>query len=191
MKFLLTLLTHPCHYRIEALHYQTFKTKRMEQTLKQVNQVITPAELLKHWQGHRDLTRRTIEAFPEEAFFSYSIGGMRTFAEMTMELLGIAAPALKEIVTGKMGELVEQVEHGNKKETILQLWDEATEEINALYAQIPVERFHETILLFGKYEGTIWSSIFYFIDNEIHHRGQGYVYLRALGIEPPHFWSRP
>ena len=28
----------------------------------------------------------------------------------------------------------------------------------------------------------------YVIDNEIHHRGQGYVYLRALGIEPP---SRP
>ena len=30
----------------------------------------------------------------------------------------------------------------------------------------------------------------YAIDNEIHHRGQGFVYLRALGIEPPHFWER-
>ena len=28
------------------------------------------------------------------------------------------------------------------------------------------------------------------IDNETHHRGQGYVYLRALGIEPPQFWER-
>jgi uncharacterized damage-inducible protein DinB len=28
------------------------------------------------------------------------------------------------------------------------------------------------------------------IDNEIHHRGQGYVYLRALGIEPPPFCER-
>ena len=26
--------------------------------------------------------------------------------------------------------------------------------------------------------------------NEIHHRGQGYVYLRALGIEPPPFYER-
>ncbi|MGZ5248500.1 MAG: DinB family protein [Flavitalea sp.] len=33
--------------------------------------------------------------------------------------------------------------------------------------------------------------MFYFIDNEIHHRGQGYVYLRSLGIEPPFFWDRP
>ncbi|MEJ7681733.1 MAG: DinB family protein [Segetibacter sp.] len=36
----------------------------------------------------------------------------------------------------------------------------------------------------------MWSSIFYFIDNEIHHRAQGYVFLRSLGIEPPHFWER-
>ena len=32
--------------------------------------------------------------------------------------------------------------------------------------------------------------LFYVIDNEIHHRGQGYVYLRALGIEPPLFYDR-
>jgi uncharacterized damage-inducible protein DinB len=30
----------------------------------------------------------------------------------------------------------------------------------------------------------------YWIDNEIHHRGQAYVYLRALGIEPPAFYDR-
>ena len=28
------------------------------------------------------------------------------------------------------------------------------------------------------------------VDNEIHHRGQGYVYLRALGIAPPAFYDR-
>jgi len=28
----------------------------------------------------------------------------------------------------------------------------------------------------------IWFFIFYWIDNEIHHRGQAYVYLRSLGI---------
>jgi uncharacterized damage-inducible protein DinB len=30
----------------------------------------------------------------------------------------------------------------------------------------------------------------YFLDNEIHHRGQGYVYLRELGVEPPAFYQR-
>lgn len=155
-----------------------------------LKQVITPSELLKHWQGHRGLTRRTIEAFPEDAFFNYSIGGMRTFADMVMELLGIAGPGIKEIATGEIQELIEEVDHGNKKAKILELWDEATDEINTYWAQIKLEQFQQNIKIFGQYEGTIWSSIFYFIDNEIHHRGQGYVYLRALGIEPPFFYER-
>ncbi|AZJ34627.1 DinB family protein [Tenacibaculum singaporense] len=155
-----------------------------------LEQVITPSELLAHWQGHRGLTRRTIEAFPEEAFFNYSIGGMRTFADMVMELLGIAGPGIKEIATGEIQELIEDVDHGNKKTKILELWDEATDEINTYWAQIKPDQFQQKIKIFGQYEGTVWSSIFYFIDNEIHHRGQAYVYLRALDIEPPYFYER-
>ena len=94
------------------------------------------------------------------------------------------------MVTGNTEDLNEHFDHGNKKEKLLELWDKATEEINTYFAQLPEERFHDRVMLFGKYEGTICSSIFYFIDNEIHHRGQGYVYLRALGIQPPFFWER-
>lgn len=152
--------------------------------------VITAAELLTHWQGHRSLTRRVIEAFPQEALFTHSIGGMRSFAQMCMELLGIAGPGLREIVTGKVNSLNEHFELGNSKQKLLQAWDDATLEINECWAQLNPGQFHETILAFGKYEGTVISSIFYFIDNEIHHRAQGYVYLRSLGIEPPAFWDR-
>lgn len=162
----------------------------METTLNKPFQVITPEALLNHWQGHRALTRRVIEAFPEEAFFNHTIGGMRTFAEMVMELLGIAAPGIKEIATGKMEPLNEHIAHNNQKAKLLELWDEATEDINTYWAQIKPEQFQKDIKIFGQYEGTVWSSIFYFIDNEIHHRGQGYVYLRALGIEPPFFFER-
>jgi uncharacterized damage-inducible protein DinB len=55
---------------------------------------------------------------------------------------------------------------------------------------IPSERFQEIDVAFGMYEGTGFYTIFYWIDNENHHRGQGYVYLRSLGIEPPAFWDR-
>lgn len=162
----------------------------MKTTVELNKQVITVSELLEHWQGHRGLTRRVIEAFPEKEFFNYSIGGMRTFADITMELLGIAGPGIKEIATGKTAELKEHFNHENIKAKILQLWDETTEIINQYWAQIKPEQFHETIKAFGQYEGTVYSSIFYFIDNEIHHRGQGYVYLRSLGVEPPAFWER-
>lgn len=153
-------------------------------------QVISPANLLEHWQGHRRLTRRVIETFPEEAFFNYRIGGMRTFAELTMEILGIGAPGIKEIATGNTTPLEEHIDHGNKKAHLLDMWDKATQEIDQYFAEIPEARFQEHIKIFGQYEGTVWSSIFYFIDNEIHHRGQGYVYLRFLNIEPPAFYER-
>jgi uncharacterized damage-inducible protein DinB len=73
---------------------------------------------------------------------------------------------------------------------LLRLWDESTEEIDRLWPQIAPSRFRETITAFGQYEGTVHSLLLYVIDNEIHHRGQGYVYLRALGLEPPPFWER-
>jgi uncharacterized damage-inducible protein DinB len=159
-------------------------------TTDQTVSVITSAELLAHWQGHRKLTRRLIEAFPEKEFFEYSIAGMRPFAKMVQELLAIAAPGLREIVGGATEQLNEDIKEANSKANILALWDKSTEELNSYWAQLSDERFHETILAFGKYEGTVYSSILYFIDNEIHHRGQGYVYLRSLGIEPPPFWDR-
>lgn len=154
-------------------------------------QVITSENLLKHWQGHRALTRRVIEAFPEKDFFTFSIGGMRPFSQLTAELLSIGAPALKGIVSRNEGSYDEaEAAKLTTKEEFLKKWDEATESINASWKQLKTEDFPETFNLFGQYEFPIIENILYFIDNEVHHRGQGYVYLRALGIEPPFFWER-
>jgi uncharacterized damage-inducible protein DinB len=153
------------------------------------NQIISKDQLLAHWQGHRGLTRRLIEAFPEEALFNHSIGGMRTFAGMVGELLGIAGPGTKGMATGDWSPL-EEHPAATTKEQLLKLWDEATEEINTYWPQIPEAFFQDDTKVFGQYDGKAYSSILYFIDNEIHHRGQGYVYLRSLGVEPPPFWDR-
>jgi uncharacterized damage-inducible protein DinB len=151
-------------------------------------QVITPEDLLKHWQGHRALTRRVIELFPEKDFFEFSIGGMRTFAKLTDELLAIAVPGLKGIVTKETKPFNEGEEKMVFKAQYLEKWDQATEEINKYWEKLSIEDFNETFNLFGQYEFPVIQNILYFIDNEVHHRGQGYVYLRALNIEPPFFW---
>ncbi|MCD0470056.1 DinB family protein [Flavobacterium sp. JAS] len=153
-------------------------------------QVITPEDLLKHWQGHRALTRRVIEAFPEKDFFEFSIGGMRPFSKLVDELLAIAAPALKGIVNRDSKPYTEGTEKLIFKAQYLEKWDESTAEIDKYWQQLSVEDFGETFNLFGQYEFPIIHNVFYFIDNEVHHRGQGYVYLRALEIEPPFFWER-
>ena len=150
--------------------------------------VITPEQLLEHWQGHRRLTRRVIEAFPEDQLFSFTVGSMRPFGVMALEMFNMAVPTLKGVIT-------EEWETSDNrgalpKEELLQRWDESTEEINTLWPQIPAERFQETMTAFGQWTMPVYDLFFYLIDNEIHHRGQGYVYLRALEIEPPFFPDR-
>ena len=152
--------------------------------------IITPQSLLNSWQGHRSLTKKTIECFPEKELFEFSVGGMRPFADIAKELLAIAAPGLKSIVTGTQDPYDAKMAHLKTKQDILQAWDESTEQINSYFPQISLERFHEMFNLFGEYKFPVIQNVQYFIDNEIHHRGQGYVYLRALGIEPPKFWER-
>lgn len=149
---------------------------------------ITPEQLLSHWQGHRGLTRRTIEAFPEEHLFTYSIGGMRPFGKLVGEMLRMSVPTLEGIVTRAWQD--EDREPAVTKEGVLAAWDDDTKRIDALWSQIPAGRLQEDDLAFGQWSGKTYWILMYVIDNEIHHRAQGYVYLRALGIEPPAFYER-
>ncbi|HTJ51729.1 MAG TPA: DinB family protein [Cyclobacteriaceae bacterium] len=163
------------------------KTNVMQETT--LSPVITPEAFLAHWQGHRRVTRRVIEAFPEDKLFSFSVGGMRPFAELATEMIRMSSPGIDGILTGKWDRF-DYSPAGTTKKELLQQWDEVTEKINTLWPQIPAQRFLENDIAFGQYEGPIYGTLLYFVDNEIHHRGQGYVYLRALGIEPPPFWNR-
>ncbi|MBS1522660.1 MAG: damage-inducible protein DinB [Bacteroidetes bacterium] len=155
----------------------------------------SPESILDHWQGHRRLTRKVIEAFPERELFDHCIGGMRPFAEMIKEIIGIADAGMQDLFTSTETPINELSHHSGKsftntKEDILNTWDDVTYKIDCLWPLIPRQRFHETMKAFGTYEGITSDIIFYWIDNEIHHRAQGYVYLRSLGIQPPAFWDR-
>lgn len=153
-----------------------------------MSSVLTPEQVLAHWQGHRRLTRRAIDAFPEDKLLSFSIGGMRPFALLAMECVALT-PIARGVATGQWPAFVPPIAPANKA-ALLAAWDQATDEINAAWPTIPAHRFAEVDKAFGQWENTGIASILYAIDNEIHHRGQGYVYLRALGIEPPAFFDR-
>lgn len=150
--------------------------------------VLSAEDLLRNWQGHRSLTRRTIEAFPDDDLFNFSLGEMRPFAEMVFEFIGMAVPIVDGVATGKWEKYA-----GAKpvsKSELLELWDKQTRDLDAKFPNIPPHRFAEVDTAFGQWKMPGIATIQYAIDNEIHHRGQAYVYLRALGIEPPHFWER-
>ncbi len=149
---------------------------------------ITPDALLAHWQGHRRVTRRVIDAFPDDQLFSFSVGGMRPFGKLAMEILTMGVSMVQGAISGDWS--TPHTWDPRPKAEVLRLWDEGTERLDALWPQIPPQRFQETLTAFGEFTDVLHNLILYVIDNEIHHRGQGYVYLRALGIEPPAFYDR-
>jgi uncharacterized damage-inducible protein DinB len=149
---------------------------------------VTPEGLLEHWQGHRRLTRRVIEAFPEDQLNTFAVGGMRPFGLLVLELLVMGAPMARGVATGEWDSSFDR--DPLEKAELLRQWDEGTEQIKTYWSQFRPGVFDETLTAFGQYTDRTSTLLLYVIDNEIHHRAQGYVYLRALGIDPPPFWER-
>ena len=151
--------------------------------------VLTHEQLLEYWQGHRRLTRRTIEAFSDDTTFaSFSVSGMRPFAKLVNEFFSMSVPTLVGIVSGEW--IMREEAPPTTREEALRRWDADTTQIEILWPRIPEERLQETDTTFSGYETRVNDLLFYVIDNEVHHRSQGYVYLRALGIVPPQFPER-
>ena len=154
---------------------------------------ITSEGLLKHWQGHQRLTRRVLEAFPEDKVFTFTPASpMRPFSALVLEITGMVAPTLAGLITGHWEQPdweAAKKEQPTKAE-LLAHWDRTAETLQEAFPKIPEASFHETHTAFGQWKMAGSELISYLIDNEIHHRAQGYVYLRLLGVEPPPFYER-
>ena len=150
--------------------------------------LLSPAQYLHHYQGHRQLTRNVIQAFPDDQLFTFkATKTMRPFGEIAWELHLVSEMTLNGLESGQWDE-----PNWNKpadKTVLLEAWDELTEQFNQRFAQISLEQYPKNHKLpWGDMTGL--TALLYNIDNEVHHRGQGYVYLRALDIEPPLFYQR-
>lgn len=152
---------------------------------------LTPELLLAHWLGHRRLTRRVIEAFPEDALFGFTLAGMRSFGAMMDEVGRFHVPVLQGAVDGAWRWPARgEPDPPPVRDRLLADRDRDDAALAELLPRVPGARFlEEREPLPGRREPVV-ATLLYFLDNEIHHRGQGTVYLRALGIEPPPFYRR-
>jgi uncharacterized damage-inducible protein DinB len=148
--------------------------------------LMTPTTLLEHWQGHRRVSRQTIELFPEDQLFGFQPAPpMRSFGELMIEVTGMIEPTLKGAEVGDFswagfGSMT-------SKAQLLEAWDANTTQINEAFARIPETRWTETVTAYN-FTQPMSDFIRYLLENEIHHRAQGYVYLRLLKLEPPFFY---
>ena len=85
--------------------------------------IVTASDLLKNWQGHRRLTRKVIDAFPEDKLFSFSVGGMRPFSELAWEFIRMAVPIAEGVATGKWQEFDMSKSSVTTKSELLRVWE--------------------------------------------------------------------
>ncbi|AFZ67872.1 DinB family protein [Deinococcus peraridilitoris] len=148
-------------------------------------------ELLAHWEGHRRLTRRTIERFPTDALFTFTPAPpMRPFGTMMLEVLGMVQPTLHGLLHGVWERSLQDFSAVETKEALLAAWDETGSWLQAQWAVLPAQRLADVESVYGMPRQTNVHVVLYLLDNEVHHRAQGFVYLRLLGIEPPAFYER-
>ena len=148
---------------------------------------LTEEILLQNYQDAHWLTRQVIEAFPEKELFTFSIGGMRPFSEMIKEFIGIWDYILAEALSTQHISLFEQDKFPATKTELLALRDQVL--VSLLSECKMIQNYGQEISPY-QMKFSIAQWILYIIENETHHRGQAYVYLRALGIQPPFFWKR-
>ena len=152
-----------------------------------MKELLTPEALLTNLKDVRALTRNVIEAFPEKELFEFSVANLRPFSQMVEEFLMITNYIFTETLHEKHTPFYTEGQFPTTKAEVLALWDRASEILDREWKEVGDYTQSLTI-----YQMTFSFSqwILYAIENESHHRGQGYTYLRALGIEPPFFWAR-
>lgn len=152
--------------------------------------ILTASQLLRWWTGHRQLTRQVLEAFPEDDFSTFSIGGMRTAADMAHELLQLGGALAHGVATGEWPDEFQSDNQLTSKAEMLAAWDADLARISRAVPEMSGDSFSSEHNAYGFFRSSGINQLLYSIENEIHHRGQMYVYLRALGIEPPAFYQR-
>jgi uncharacterized damage-inducible protein DinB len=144
---------------------------------------------LSHYLGHRRLTRRVLAAFPADQFESFAVGGMRPMGSLARELLAMGGPMIHAFATDEWGEWSSDTSPLSQADALAQ-WDANTAIIETHWPGVVARGLDRHVVIYGQWPGQVAHHLLYLLENEIHHRAQGYVYLRALGIEPPAFWER-
>ena len=140
---------------------------------------------------HVGVTLRAIEAIPEDKLDSHPIANMRTPKELAVHAFAYMRCIPGGIGKGKLTaeDCTEPADKIKSKKELLAWCKESFEIATTDFEKLTEEQLGAMVEThFGKpFPGWMLVSIVY--DEHLHHNGQLYVFSRALGIEPPFFWS--
>jgi uncharacterized damage-inducible protein DinB len=155
-------------------------------------ELMNPTELLAILEGNRRLTLRVMQAFTEQDLFHYTpVAPMRTFAKLALEIFLMEEAIVRAIKTGEFTYDGNRYQGVATAQELLEVGESVRAQTLALWPELSAERLLvKSQDPWAPYPQNHLDRLVYCLENEIHHRGQGYVYLRMLGFEPPAFWER-
>ncbi len=145
---------------------------------------MTKTALLRYWHNVRRLTLKLFEHFPENNFSYRPVEAVRSVAEMFDHILIVELYTRIGLITGEWNLALFEGERNLDRAYLRNRLYNEHEKTLGMLRLLPEGRFMRTYETpFGEVTGEV--AIYVAIDEEIHHRGNLYTYLRLLNIEPP------
>jgi uncharacterized damage-inducible protein DinB len=146
------------------------------------------------WEQFRlvnGVTLRALELIPEDKLGASPIPNMRSLRELVDHIYGYLRAIPESVVRGQLtaADVEPQLDRLGTRADMLayaracfQTADESAARItDAHLARMVATHWGPS------FAGSVMISVLY--DEHLHHRGQLYTYLRALGVEPPFIWG--
>jgi len=156
---------------------------------------MTLAQLARRWDRMRlrhGICLRAIERLPADHLDAAAIPAMRTPKQLVVHLYAnVLAGMIEGILRGRIEEIDERPiasAIGTHAE-LLRNADECFARASRAVAAFTDDTLASTVTTPWNYEARGSSMLGLMEEEYLHHRGQLYVYLRALGAAPPSMWD--
>lgn len=140
--------------------------------------------ILRYWSNVRHLTLRLLDEFPTDKFDYRPAAEIMTVSQLFRHILNVEIYIRDGFVTGEWKEPSAVPNTFFEKEMLRDKLKFENQKTIQMLSEVPDGKFlkvHQTP--YGEVSGEILLLVA--IDEEIHHRGNLYTYLRCLGKIPP------
>ena len=145
--------------------------------------------IIKYWDNVRRLTLQVLDLIPERELEFRPVDDVRNVAELFEHILEVELDFRNGFLFGDWMRRPHLGATNIIKQQLREKLEREHEQTSRLLRELPEGRFmklHETP--YGRISGE--GLIYLAIDEEIHHRGNLYTYLRLMNIEPPQMVQR-
>jgi uncharacterized damage-inducible protein DinB len=140
--------------------------------------------ILRYWHNVRNLTLRLLDEFPPDSFDFRPASEIMTVSQQFKHIVQVELYVRQGFLEGHWQQPTELSSNFFEKEMIRDKLKLEHRKTVSLLSEIPDGKFMQVRPTpFGEISGELLIQVA--IDEEIHHRGNLYVYLRCLGKIPP------